>query len=192
MATSNRQLSTTPDHTFSHNQGRSLPSTMLDSYALLWLATLLSALLAIPIARQLRGYFFDFRLIPASGGSVSIAAHIFANNVREAMIPFLFAVLRVGPRRRRMVVAVGDVVVAASLGANATLAGLALGSYGLGLASFLPQWPLEWGALALAFTAWRRARVGRQRPFELALLAFGTAILLCLAALLETYAVPQG
>jgi hypothetical protein len=191
MATSNRQLSTTPDRSTSHNQGRSLPNTMLDSYALLWLVTLLSALLAIPIARQLRGYFFDFRLIPASGGSASMAACIFANNVREAMIPFLFAVLKVGPRRRRMVVAVGDVVVTASLGANATLAGLALGSYGLGLASFLPQWPLEWGALALAFTAWRRARVGRQRPFELALLVFGTAILLCLAALLETYAVPQ-
>lgn len=191
MATSNRQLSTTPDRTISHNQGRSLPNTMLDSYALLWLATLLSALLAIPIARQLRGYFFDFRLIPASGGSASMAARIFANNVREAMIPFLFAVLRVGPRRR-MVVAIGDVVVAASLGANAMLAGLALGSYGLGLASFLPQWPLEWGALALAFTAWRRARVGRDQPFELALLAIGTAILLCLAALLETYAVPQG
>jgi hypothetical protein len=190
MATSDRQLSTTPDRTISHNQGRSLPNTMLDSYALLWLATLISALLAIPIARQLRGYFFDFRLIPAPGGSASMAARIFANNVREAMIPFLFAVLRVGPRRQ-MVVAVGDVVVAASLGVNAMLAGLALGSYGLGLASFLPQWPLEWGALALAFTAWRRARVGRQPPFELALLAFATAILLCLAALLETYAVPQ-
>ncbi len=192
MATSNRQLANTTDRPVARKRGRSLPSTMLDSYALLWLVTLISALVAIPVAGQLRGYLFDIRLVPAAGGSASIAAFIFANNVREAMIPFLFAVLRVGPRRRAAVVAVGDVVVGASLGANALLAGLALGSYGLGLASFLPQWPLEWGALALAFTGWRRARQGRQEPFELALLAIATVILLCLAALLETYAVPQG
>jgi hypothetical protein len=192
MAASNRQLASAIDHSIARERGKSLPRTMTNSYALLWLVTFLSAFVAIPVAGQLRTYLFDFRLVPATRGSAGIAAFVFANNVREAMIPFLFAALRVGPRRRAAVMAVGDIVVGASLGANAMLAGLALGSYGLSLASFLPQWPFEWGALALAFTGWRRARQGRREAFELTLLAIATVILLCLAALLETYAVPQG
>jgi hypothetical protein len=192
MATSNRQLGTTADRSASRQRGRGLLRTMLNSYGLLWLGALLSALIALPVAAQLRGFFFDYRLALAPAGSASMAALILANNVREAMIPFLFAVVKASPRRWPTVVTVGDVVVGASLGANVMLAGLALGSYGLGLLPYLPQWPLEWGALALAFTGWRRARVGRREPCELALLAIGTVILLCLAALLETYAVPQG
>jgi hypothetical protein len=86
---------------------------------------------------------------------------------------------------------VGDVVVGASLAVNVALGGLALGAYGLALLRYLPQWPLEWGGLALALAGWRRARRGRGDPCELALLAIGAAMLLCLAALLETYAVPQ-
>ena len=62
---------------------------------------------------------------------------------------------------------------------------------GLALLRYLPQWPLEWGGLALALAGWRRARRGQRDPCELALLAIGAATLLCLAALLETYAVPQ-
>ncbi len=88
-------------------------------------------------------------------------------------------------------VIVGDVVVGAALTVNVALGGTRLGSYGLGLLHFLPQWPLEWAGLALALAAWRRARSGRRDPLELTLLAIATAILLCVAALLETYAVPQ-
>lgn len=190
MATSDRQLNTTPRYR-SHQRGSGLVWTMLDSYGLLWLATLLSALAALPIAEQLRG-FFDYRLALAPTGTAGMAALILTNNVREVMIPFLFAALRIGPRRWPAVVAVGDVVVGASLAVNATLAGLALGSYGLGLLPYLPQWPFEWGALALAFTGWRRVRGGRRELGELALLAIGAVILLCVAALLEAYVVPQG
>ena len=118
-----------------------------------------------------------------------MAALIAANNIREAAIPLLCAALTVG--QRRWLLLVGDVVVAASLAVNVALGGLALGAYGFHLLRYMPQWPLEWGGLALALAGWRRARRGQRDPCELALLALGAAILLCLAALLETYAVPQ-
>jgi hypothetical protein len=161
---------------------------MLESYGLLWLGTLLAALLAIPIAGHLRGVF-GYRFALARTGSASMAALIAANNVREAAIPLLFAALKIGPQRWLLIV--GDVVVSASLAVNVALGGLALGVYGPGLIHYLPQWPLEWGGLALALAGWRRTRRGQRDPCELALLALGAAVLLCLAALIETYAVPQ-
>lgn len=165
-----------------------LSATVLGSYGLLWLGTLLAALLALPLAGQLRGVF-AFRFALAPSGTASMAALIATNNLREAAIPLLFAALKTGGRRRPVIL--GDVVVGASLAVNVALGGLALGAYGIRLLPYLPQWPLEWGALALALTGWRRARNGRRDPCELALLAIATAILLCLAALIETYAVPQ-
>jgi hypothetical protein len=189
MAASDRQLVTVAPEARTRPPRRAgLTTTMLESYCLLWLGTLLAAILAIPIAGQLRSVFaFRFALAPA--GTASMAALIAANNIREAAIPLLFAALTVG--RRRWPLVVGDVVVAASLAANVAVGGLALGAYGLGLLRYLPQWPLEWGGLALALAGWRRARRGQRDPCGLALLALGAATLLCLAALLETYAVPQ-
>ena len=118
-----------------------------------------------------------------------MAALTLTNNAREAAIPFLFALLRVGARRWPIVL--GNVVIAACFTADVALGGLALGTDGMRALPYLPQWPLEWAGLALALAAWRRARSGRRDPLELTLLAIGTAILLCVAALLETYAVPQ-
>jgi hypothetical protein len=191
MAASDRRLSTPAKRSISHEQDAGLLWLTLGSYGLLWSGTLLAAVVAIPIAGELRG-FFGYRLAATPAGTPSVAAFILANNVREAMIPFLFAVLKITPRRWPVLVMVGDVVVGASFATNVALQGLALGSYGLGLLRYLPQWPLEWGALALALTCWRRTRTGRRNPYELVLLGIGTAILLCLAALLETYAIPQG
>jgi hypothetical protein len=165
-----------------------LARCVLSSYAILWAGTILFALAALPFAGHLRDVF-GYRLVPTRSGTASMAALIAANNFREAGIPLLFAVMKI--RGRHWLVIVGDVVVSAALTVNVARAGLVLGSYGLGLLHFLPQWPLEWGGLALAVAAWRRARGGRRDPLELALLAIGTALLLCVAALLETYAVPQ-
>jgi hypothetical protein len=188
MAASDRQLAAAADGRSRPLRRTGLAAATLESYGLLWLGTLLAAILAIPIAGDLRGVF-GFRLTLAPAGTASMAALIAVNNVREAAVPLLFAVLEVG--RRRWLVIVGDVVVSATLAANVALGGLALGAYGPGLLRYLPQWPLEWGGLALGLAGWRRARRRQRDPCELALLAIGAAMLLCLAALIETYAVPQ-
>lgn len=190
MATSHRQLNAPPRARLSARFFEpGLPRCIISSYAILWAGTIVFALAALPVAGHLREAL-GYRLAPAPLGTTSIAALIAANNMREAAIPLLFAVLKIGGRR--WLVMVGDVVVGASLAVNVALGGVALGSYGVGLLHFLPQWPLEWGGLALALAGWRRARSGRRDPCELALLAIATAILLCVAALVETYAVPQG
>ena len=162
---------------------------ILTSYATLWVGTGLFALLAIPFAGPLHEVFGLSGGL-ATPGTTSMAALTLTNNAREAVIPFLFAVLRVGARRWPILL--GDVVIAACFTADVALGGLALGTDGMRALPFLPQWPLEWAGLALALAAWRRARNDRRDPLELALLAIGTALLLCVAALLETYAVPQG
>ena len=189
MATSNRQLiRVAPEATLRPPRRGGVPRTVLESYLVLWFGTLLAAVVAIPVAGQLREVF-GLRLTLAPPGTTNMAALILANNMREAAIPLLFAALPLVHRRRPLLI--GDVVIAATIAVNVALGGLALGAYGFHLLRYLPQWPLEWGGLALALAAWRRARRGRRDPVELVLLAIGSAILLCLAALLETYAVPQ-
>jgi hypothetical protein len=189
MATSDRRIATRggPRRTF-RRWGDGVPATVLRSYALLWIGTLLAAAVALPFADSVR-QALGHRLAPAQPGTVSMAVFIAANNMREATIPVLFAVLALG--RRRLSVTIGDAVVGASFAANIALGGLALGAYGFQLIHYLPQWPLEWGGLAVALSAWRRARSGRGGYSELVLLALSAATLLCLAAFIETYAVPQ-
>ena len=185
-------MSTRPAHPERIEAQRSfepgLVRCIVSSYAILWAGTILFALVAIPFTGPLRDVFGLTGAL-AAPGTATMAAVTLTNNAREAAIPFLFAVLRIGARRWPIML--GDVVIAACLSADVALGGLALGTYGMRALRFLPQWPLEWGAFALALAAWRRARVGRRDPLELTLLAIGTALLLCVAALLETYAVPQ-
>ncbi len=167
----------------------SLALNIVQSYALLWLGTLLAVAIALPLAGQLRE-LFHLRLRLAPAGTPGVAVQLASNNVRVAAVPLLFAALRAtGLRSLR---ALCDAGVGASLATNVAIAGLALGAYGPALLRYLPHWPLEWGGLALALTGWRRARCGEGGGCELILLAIGAATLLCAAALLETYAVPQG
>jgi hypothetical protein len=189
MAAGHRRLSAQARYGSPSQHARGgLAAGALESYGLLWLGTLLAALVAIPFSVPVRAVL-GLRLTPAPPGGAGMAALIAANNAREAAIPLLFALLRLGSWG--WFVSLGDVVVGASLAVNVALGGLALGAYGSGLLRYLPQWPLEWGALAVALTGWRRARRGLRDPCELVLLAIGAAILVCLAALLETYTVPQ-
>lgn len=182
MAASERHL--TPTIQVAGRPG--VARTVLSSYALLWAGTLLAALLVLPFHGMVHG-LLGLRLAPASPGSPRVAVLIAANNLREAAIPFLCSLPRLQGRRPRMV---GDAVVGGCLAGNTVLAGSALAAYGPGLIAYLPHWPLEWAALALALTAWRRARLGQREPLELVLLAVACGVLLCAAALIETYTVP--
>jgi hypothetical protein len=185
MAASERHLTPT---TIQASGRPGLARTVLSSYALLWAGTLLAALLVLPFGGALQG-LLGLRLAPASPGNPRVAAVIAANNLREAAIPFLCALLRLQGRHLRRV---GDAVVGGCLAGNTVLAGSALAAYGPGLLWYLPHWPLEWAALALALTAWRRARHGQRDPVELLLLALACGAVLCTAALIETYTVPGG
>jgi hypothetical protein len=116
---------------------------ILTSYAMLWVGTGLFALIAIPFAGLLREVFGLTGNL-ATPGTATMAAVTLTNNAREAVIPFLFAVLRVGARRWPILF--GDVVIAACFTADVALGGLALGTDGIRLLPYLPQWPLEWAA----------------------------------------------
>jgi hypothetical protein len=141
----------------------------------------------VPFASDLRR-LLDLQLAPRRG--ISIALGITLNNAREAAIPILFALaMRV---RRPWMRTLGDVVVGGCLAGNVALGGLTLGAYGPGVLVDLPHWPVEWAAFAVALTAWRRARNGKRDLYELVLLTIVGAMLLCTAALIETYLVPQG
>ncbi len=76
MATSNRQLSTTARPHKSHTiKSRSLPATMLDSYALLWLGTLLVGTPRYPDrTASSAATSLTFGSSPASAGTASMAA----------------------------------------------------------------------------------------------------------------------
>jgi hypothetical protein len=190
MAAGERRLTALPGRQPEESCGRAgLLAGALHSYWQLWLATLAAALLTIPFAGTLRGAF-ELRLAPAPPGDLQIASSIAANNLRVVVVPLALAALRMGPEGRLRLL--GDVLVGASLAANLALGGLALGAYGPRLLCYLPQWPLEWGALALAWSAWRRARRARIARRELLALGLGAAGLICVAAMLESYAVPQG
>ena len=155
------------------------------SYGILWAGTLATALVVLPFARELHP-LLGLRLAPRRG--ISVATAIASNNAREAAIPILFAlVLRVRPR----LVLLGDVVVGVCLATNVAIAGLALGSYGPRLLLDLPHWPVEWAAFAVALSIWRRARTNKLDVLAFLLLSISCAMLLCVAALIETYAVPQ-
>lgn len=188
MATCDRRLNSQREWKRGKTAGWRLRTTICHSYLLLWAGTALAALVALPFADELRE-LFAYRLAPASRGTVSMAVLIASNNLREAAIPILLGALTLASRRCS--ISVGDILVSATLGVNVALGGLALGAYGFALLQYLPQWPIEWAGLALGLAAWRRVRVGKGDPCELALLGLVAATLLCCGALIETYSVPQ-
>lgn len=84
---------------------------------------------------------------------------------------------------------VGDALVMGSLAANVALVGAAFGAYGIRVAVFAPQLPVEWAALALGASTWLvrpAASAGYYRPILVALFVSVFA-----SASIETYAVPH-
>jgi hypothetical protein len=94
------------------------------------------------------------------------------------------------PRPARLL---ADVVLSILLVANAGLVGVAFGAYGAHLAvAIAPHLPVELAALSLAGGAYMRASRHPVPAVTLALVATACALLVVIAATLETYVAPGG
>lgn len=136
--------------------------------------------LAVELRQLLDLRFGGVRRTP--GVAVDIAAH----NGRLALGVLACAVA--APRLRQSVRLVLDAALAAVLAANALAVGAALGAYGRRAVAILaPHLLLELAALSLCGGAYLSARRGPLRVGTLARTAALTALLLAIAAIVETY-----
>lgn len=169
--------------------GPELARAVAACYLALWAITLAvalgTALCAAASARSLLGLRLDAAPAPSLGRAAALAAH----NLPIAAWPLLLSTLTVHERARSR--ALTDALVLGCAAANTLPVALALGAYRAALVPFVPQLPLEWGALAVGYGTWfsHRKRVP-SRGRRVALLAL-TAALSCAAAAVETYAVPH-
>jgi hypothetical protein len=126
---------------------------------------------------------------PTLDGTTSEALSILASNLRVLAVPFLLWLLRFAASRPGR--AIGDVITAAMAALSAVIVGIALGSWRGRLIPYLPQLPLEWGALTVAVATWLLARAGRVHTPQMLALGSTVAVLLCSAAVVETWATPH-
>ena len=114
---------------------------------------------------------------------------LLAHNARVALWPLLLVALAWS--RMRITRLVGDALVAGHVLGHGALLGSALAQRPE-LWRYLPHLPFEWLAIALPVAAWSTARRGPGRPGSWGLVALATLVLvlLALAAIVETYAVP--
>ena len=132
------------------------------------------------VRRALRFDFAGVEQTPAA------ALRIALQNARLVAAALLCAV--VVPRLPQPARLLADVVLAVVLAANAGLVGVALGAYGARLAvATAPHLPVELAALSLAGGAYMHARRQPLGAVELAAVAATCALLLVIAATLETY-----
>jgi hypothetical protein len=169
--------------------GRSADARDLAAGALICavVATLMAACAAAVVAvagvpddvrRTMR---FDFDGVEQTSAAALVIA---LQNARLAAAVLLCAAIT--PRLPRPARLAADVVLAVVLVANASLVGVALGAYGARLAA--PHLPVELAALSLAGGAYMHARRHSVGMVALALVAATCALLLVIAAALETYA----
>jgi len=126
---------------------------------------------------------------PTLTGSLGDTLGIFANNLRVLAGPFVCVALGFPDSRIGRIA--GDLLVLAITALSAIPGGIELARWNTVLLAYVPQLPVEWAALSTAVTAWlaaRRGAVDRWAVTELAVLA---AVLLALAACLETWCVPH-
>ncbi len=84
-----------------------------------------------------------------------------------------------------------DCLVLACVAGNVVPVGAALGAYGSALVAYVPQLPLEWGALCIGADAWF---AHRDRPIDASEALRRLALivsLLSIAAVVETVAAPH-
>lgn len=159
------------------------------TYAALLVMGAFAALIGMSTAASARAVL-ALRLGPHHHARITDAVTIWADNIKVAAVPILFVLIGAAQHRRTR--QLGDLVVVATLAANATLCGLAVGAYGPGLAVYVPHMPFEAAGLALAAATWLRARkVPRPTGAMLGVHAAATGTALAIAGLLETYAAPH-
>jgi hypothetical protein len=120
---------------------------------------------------------------PSAGRALALTAH----NLPVAAWPLLLDAT--GARHCTRGHRIAFCLICGSLAENAFPVGAAFGAYGIGVARFAPQLPLEWAALALGASA-GLAQYPLTRKERIAVLAV-IAALLAGAAGIETFAVPH-
>jgi hypothetical protein len=125
-------------------------------------------------------------------GSLGEIASLAAHNAGVALLPL--GLLAIGWDQLRGVDHAGDALVAGMIIANGVSIGLGFARAGLELFAYLPHLPLEWAALALPAGAWVafRAQPPRDRAQTLVYVAALTGLLVVVAAVVESLAVPVG
>jgi hypothetical protein len=142
--------------------------------------------LTVPVERWL-GLTLNAQHTPAPqlAHALALACH----NIPIASWPLLLGAL--GAHQHRASRYLADGMLAMSTMANTLPVGAAIGAYGTALLPYLPQLPLEWGALALGTSGWL---MQRRQPLAVSetVRMFGliAALLIC-AAVAETFAVPH-
>ena len=126
---------------------------------------------------------------PTLTGSVADALGILQNNLRVLATPYLL--WRLGFHSRRLARSAGDLLMFAVTAHSTLPVGIELARWHTRLLPYLPQLPLEWGALSVAVSAWLIVRTGTTTRRHVALLAGATAVLLLAAASLETWVTPH-
>jgi hypothetical protein len=167
---------------------------LLGAYGLIWAVTLATAaafwLIGEPItapARAILGLRLSAQQNPRPDLAHVLA--LLAHNTPIAGWPLLLGPVEAD--RRRSTRALADVLVLASVLANAVPVGSALGVYGARLLAYLPHLPLEWAALSLGYSSWPMKRRHALTAGE-QLARFGLIVgFLLAAATVETVAVPH-
>jgi hypothetical protein len=93
---------------------------------------------------------------PTLHPTATAIASILATNARVLALPFVLIVF--GSHTTRAGRTAGDALLLAVLGANALRVGVAIGRWQTRLLPYLPHLPLEYAAVAVATSAWLRAR----------------------------------
>lgn len=147
-----------------------------------------------PVAATARS-LVPLAMVP-SRGTADQALGLFLTNVKAVNIPLAGAALLILLSRSGRPIAFPrallDVILTLQAASDAALLMVAIAGYGPErLAMWIPHVPLEFGALALSLTLYRRARTSETCLRDLRLPAGGVLAALAAAAALETWATPQ-
>lgn len=122
-------------------------------------------------------------------GSLGDALSILQNNLRVLATPYLLWLL--GFPRTRLGRTAGDLVTVTLAAASSIPVGIELGHWQARLIPYIPQLPIEWGALATAIAAWLLIRTDTASLHQVASVASATAALLVTASAIETWCTPH-